>query len=262
VSGDDFWTKGQSSVQEDVAKALAPGARRCPACGHTESGGSRTCSRCGAELVSRAPRRDRPRPGRSRLLILGAVAAAAIGSFVVVVSGLRDDAARGRAAADAQARALVAAEERRLRADARPQRAAGPRRRAGEGALAHRARLVAAARRRVTRDARERVRGGTVRGPIAGTDCRPYPATAGRRAAEADPATARGRYDCTAIDGTFAAPELEGAERTGLTGQPYWVVIDYGRATLTWCKVTPRAGEGGAVLAHVPVPVPCRDPER
>ena len=44
-------------------------------------------------------------------------------------------------------------------------------------------------------------------------------------------------------------------------GDPFWLVIDFERARYVWCKVTPRAGEGGSVLVSVPVPVPCRDPE-
>ena len=44
-------------------------------------------------------------------------------------------------------------------------------------------------------------------------------------------------------------------------GDPFWLVIDYERGSLVWCKVTPRAGEGGSVLVTVPVPAPCRDPE-
>jgi len=44
-------------------------------------------------------------------------------------------------------------------------------------------------------------------------------------------------------------------------GDPFWLVVDYERGRLTWCKVTPRAGEGGSVLITVPVPEPCRDPE-
>ena len=35
----------------------------------------------------------------------------------------------------------------------------------------------------------------------------------------------------------------------------------YDTSRLVWCKVTPRAGEGGSVLVTVAVPAPCRDPE-
>jgi hypothetical protein len=262
VSEDDFWRRPQSSVRDDVVKALAPRERTCPRCGHVEASASPTCSRCGADLVARAPRARPPRlrPARLTLLILAALA---IGTGLgIAISAMRDDASRERAADEARDRERVAAEMRRLVADVRPHRAQGPRLAAGEDPLEHRAQLVATAERLVTRDARGRVRAGTMRGPIAGTDCRPYPTTVGRREDEEDPATKRGRYDCTAYTGHFATPELEGEQRTGITGQPYWVVIDYARATLTWCKVTPRAGEGGAVLASVPVPPPCRDPNR
>jgi hypothetical protein len=90
--------------------------------------------------------------------------------------------------------------------------------------------------------------------------CDPYPTIEERRLAEQDPATRAGRYDCVAYTSKFEAPELDGEKRTGLFGYPYWLVIDYDDSKLVWCKVTPRAGEGGRSLAAVPVPEPCRDP--
>jgi hypothetical protein len=59
----------------------------------------------------------------------------------------------------------------------------------------------------------------------------------------------------------FDAPGANGQQRTGLFGHPFWLVVDYDRSRLVWCKITPRAGEGGSVLITVPVPAPCRDPE-
>lgn len=83
-----------------------------------------------------------------------------------------------------------------------------------------------------------------------------------RRAAEADPASTVGRYDCLAYSRRLELPELEGKRRRGLFGYPFWAVIDYRRAAIVWCKVTPRGGEAARELASVPVPVPCRDPLR
>ena len=94
-----------------------------------------------------------------------------------------------------------------------------------------------------------------------GAECSPFPTTDARRAAEQRPGTPAGRYDCVAYTSKFEAPELTGQKRTGLFGYPYWLVIDYERSKFVWCKITPRAGEGGSALATVPVPVPCRDPE-
>jgi hypothetical protein len=140
--------------------------------------------------------------------------------------------------------------------DARPVRADGPAAADGEDPLAHRARLLERAQALITADARKRVAAGTLDGDIKGTECEVFPETDERRAAERDPATAVGRYDCVAF-----TSKLEGdQERLAVFGHPFWLVIDYRRATYAWCKVTPRAGEGGSVLVSVPVPRPCRDP--
>ena len=101
---------------------------------------------------------------------------------------------------------------------------------------------------------------GSIDGKIRGASCHPFPTTEGRRAAEQDAATRAGRYDCVAYTSKFEAPPIGGQKRTGLFGYPYWLVVDYRAAKLVWCKVTPRAGEGGRSLAFVPVPAPCRDP--
>ena len=97
---------------------------------------------------------------------------------------------------------------------------------------------------------------------MAGTACEPYPGITERREAEADPAATVGRYECIAYQRQVELPELEGTRRRGVLGFPFWAVIDYKRGTIAWCKVTPRAGEGGRSLASVPVPPPCRDPHR
>ena len=119
---------------------------------------------------------------------------------------------------------------------------------------------VQRSRRRVEeleRDAaRERVAAGTLDGDIQGTQCDVFPATEGRRAAEQDPATPVGRYDCVAFVSKLEANQ----QRTAVFGHPFWLVIDYKASKLVWCKVAPRAGEGGSVLVSVPVPEPCRDP--
>jgi hypothetical protein len=187
-----------------------------------------------------------------------AVLAAAVA--VPLISGTRDQAAKERKAAAARQARLEAAERARLTEDARPVRAKGPAAKAGEDPLAHRTALVALGQTLLTRDAQARVTAGRLEGPINGTSCRPYPTTAGRAAAEQDPRVVKTRYDCVAYKNRFAAPPVSGKPRTGLFGYPYWLVIDEQRSALVWCKVTPRAGEGGRSLAFVRVPVPCRDP--
>jgi hypothetical protein len=250
---DDPWADARASQRDDVAAALAPRERRCPACGSVQRDGGRLCSSCGADLTARAPRRI---PWRA-LLIAGAAVVVLAAIAVPVVSGLRDDAAGERERAAQRQAQLREVERARQVRDARPVRAPGPAAAAGEGPLAHRAQLLRFGEQKITEDARARVAAGTLDGDIKGTACEVFPETDGRRAAERDPATPAGRYDCVAYTSKLQSAQ----QRTAVFGHPFWLVIDYERAALTWCKVTPRAGEGGSVLVSVPVPAPCRDPE-
>jgi hypothetical protein len=180
---------------------------------------------------------------------------------IPVVAGLRDDAADERERAAARQQERIAAEKIRQERDSRPVRGQGTALAASEDLLAHRERLVADAEAQITEDARARVAAGTLDGDIKGTECGPYPRTDERRAAEQDPAITLARYDCVAYTSKFDAPGANGQKRTGLFGHPFWLVVDSDRSRLVWCKITPRAGEGGSVLITVPVPAPCRDPE-
>jgi hypothetical protein len=256
---EDPWEAARLAARADVAAVLAPRQRTCPVCGHIQSGSARTCTECGADLVAR-----RPRWRWRRRTVAAALLALAMGVTVVAIitaPSRRDAKAEAQRERTRQA-ATEAAEVRRLRIDARPQFGAGTRRRHGQTALAHRRVLVRATERLITADAQARVRTGKLKGPVVGTACAPYPNISARRAAEADPAAAVGRYDCLAYSRRLELPELQGRRRQGLFGYPFWAVIDYRRATIAWCKVTPRAGEGARSLASVPVPVPCRDPLR
>jgi zinc-ribbon domain len=253
---DDPWAAARASQRDDVRAALAPRERRCPSCGAPQAAGGRICANCGADLSARfakgVPRR--------KLLYAALAVVALVAISLPIVSSLRDDAARERERAAARQAALEAAERERLARDARPVRAEGPRAAEGADPLEHRAALVTEAESLITADARRRVAAGTIDGDIRGAECDPFPTTETRRAAEQDPATPAGRYDCVAYTSKFEAPELDGQKRTGLFGYPYWLVVDYAGSKLVWCKVTPRAGEGGRSLAVVPVPEPCRDP--
>ncbi len=253
---DDPWTRARAAARDDVHAALAPRERRCPACGEVQRGGGRMCTNCGADLTARYAK------GTSRRkLLYAAVAVLALAAIAVpVIAGMREDAAGERKRAAARQDALEAAERVRLTRDARPVRAEGTPPNAGANPLEHRAALITEAEGLIAADARGRVAAGTIKGDIKGADCGPFPTTAERRAAEQDPGTSVGRYDCVAYTSKFEAPELEGKRRTGLFGYPYWLVVDYAGAKFVWCKVTPRAGEGGRSLAAVPVPEPCRDP--
>jgi hypothetical protein len=252
----DPWERARASQHDDVASALAPRERRCPACGEVQRGPGRTCRHCGADLTARMPR------WRSRRKLIGAgLAALALAAVALpVVAVLRQDATGERERAAARQKALEAAERVRLTRDAQPVRAAGRPLGASEDPIAHRADLVRRAEALIATDARKRVAAGRIDGDIRGAQCRPFPTTEARRAAEQAARTPAGRYDCVAYTSKFDAPELKGEKRTGLFGYPYWLVVDYPRSELVWCKITPRAGEGGAVLVSVPVPAPCRDP--
>jgi predicted nucleic acid-binding Zn ribbon protein len=256
---EDPWEAARLSARADVAAVLAPRQRTCPACGHVQSGSARTCSECGADLVARRPRRRwRWRTAAAVLLALAVAVAAVAVVTAPTRRGAKAEAERERV----RLAASEAAEIQRLRIEARPQVGSGPARRQGQTALAHRRILVGAAERLITTDAQARVRSGMLKGPVIGTACDPYPNITVRRAAEADPAATVGRYDCLAYSRRSELPELQGKVRQGLFGYPFWAVIDYRRATIAWCKVTPRAGEGARSLASVPVPPPCRDPLR
>ena len=250
---EDPWAKARDSQRDDVAAVFASRERTCPACGTVQHQGGRLCSNCGADLTARAPRRIPWKPlliGLAAVIVVAAVA-------VPIVSGLRDDAAADRARERQRQTELREAERVRQVRDGRPVRADGPAAAAGEDLVAHRARLLDRAEGLITADARKRVAAGTLDGDIKGTDCDLFPLTDERRAAESDPKTVAGRYDCTAY-----TSKLEGNQgRTAVFGHPFWLVIDFQRAKYVWCKLTPRAGEGGSVLVSVPVPQPCRDPD-
>ena len=254
---EDLWASARASQRDDVATALARHPWTCANCGAVNAPDRTACERCGGPRVVRLRRFERT---RRPALVAGGVLLALAVAAALAIPGLRDDAERERRADDARLAALVEAERRRLTADAQPESARLPRRRGGEDVLAHRERAVSAIEERIAADARARVAAGKMEGPVAGTSCTPFPNTETRASAERDPALRVARYDCVAYKRRVELPELEGQARTGLLGQPFWAVADYDAGRVTWCKVTPRAGEGGKVLAFVPVPPPCRDP--
>ena len=256
VEEHDPWAAARAAQREDVQAVFAPRERLCPNCGAKQKGPGRKCAECGADLTAHLARWR-----HIRRYVIGALALVALALISIpIVSSLRDEAAGERQRAAERQAALEAAERERIAIDMRPVRAGGTPLRKGEDPLVHRAALVTQAEALIAKDARGRVAAGTADGPIRGAECGPYPRTEGRRAAEADPATSVGRYDCVAYKQKAELSVLEGKQRTGLFGYPYWLVIDYDTAKFVWCKVTPRVGEGGRALASVPVPEPCRDP--
>jgi hypothetical protein len=214
------------------------------------------CAQCGADMTARRPKQ---RPWRRIALIAVAVALVAAVSYPIF-SALRDDAADQRAAADRSQAALERSERERITREQRAIRSTGPAAAPGADALEHRAALVGAAERGITADARARVATGELTGKFLGTACSPFPKTQARHDAERSPATPAGRYDCVAYTAKFKAPSQDGTRRTGYFGNPYRLVIDYGTSAMVWCKISPRASEGGRSLGFVVVPPPCRDP--
>ena len=249
---DDPWTRARAAARDDVQAVLAPRARRCPACGEEQRDGGRTCGNCGADLTARYAKGG----SRRKLIYAGLAVLVLVAVSVPIIGGLREDAAGERERASAREEALAAAERVRLTRESRPVRADGTPAAAGADPLEHRAALVAEGETLIAADARARE---SVKSKIRGAQCDPYPTTAARRAAEQDAATPVGRYDCVAYTSKFELPGDE-QQRTGLFGYPYWLVIDYADAKLVWCKISPRASEGGRSLAFVTAPEPCQDP--
>jgi hypothetical protein len=253
------WRAARENARVEVAAALAPRERQCPHCGHRQTRPGRTCESCGNDMIAR---RSARLPVTKSVLVAGLVAAMAAGLAATLIPDLRRSAADDRRATAERQQRLEAAERRRLTIDVQPRTATGPQRRAAEGVLVYRARLVAAGEVEITADARRRITEGTIRGPVAATSCDPYPISERRAVLERDPATPLGRYECIAFKERVELPDIAGRPRTGLYGTPYWLVLDYRSGAMTYCKITPKAGEGGKLLASVPVPDACRDPLR
>ena len=126
-------------------------------------------------------------------------------------------------------------------------RSGAPARRARPPRAARRAR----ARRAITADARARIaRPASSTARSQARMCRTVPDHGDARRPGARPGRARNRYECIAYERRFALPELEGKARTGVIGEPVLARSPTtGRRALTFCKIAPRAGEGGKALA-------------
>ena len=177
-----------------------------------------------------------------RALALGTLALVALGAAVWALAAPRIETAKEERAAaleEASARSR-GARRRRAAAEQRPHSAQAPDLRLGGGAQADpaatlRARqaLLGRLEREIGRDVRARVAHGLLRGPVLRVDCAPEPGSAG---AERDLGRARAAYGCTAVTSAVA-------EGRGALGHPFRAVVDFERATMTWCKVNPLPGE-------------------
>jgi hypothetical protein len=244
----DPWEAARARARADVATAWAPRPRTCPSCGREEITARRTCEHCGASYVQVRPSR---RPSRRGWALIATGLAALTVAAVVLIPILHRATIRDEHRQASEHARLVAATRRGLLADQRP--------RLGHMAPGARPAMVRRVERAITRDANRRLRAGRLTGrPVRGTSCAPYPPTAARRAAEADPATRRARYECVAFNSRVPFPRLEGKPRTGLFGYPFYAVIAYRSGAYAFCKITPKVGEGGSTLVDVVVPPACR----
>jgi hypothetical protein len=175
-----------------------------------------------------------------RKLVLGAIGlalVAGIAAALVIPPLQRGKEAGAKRVARAEAAALRA-EIARLRADQRPHTV-----RVAVGRP-----LVAALEAAVTADAAERVRQGTLSGPVLGTGCEvspPYDSLyRGSRV-----------YKCFVKTSTGHQGVLEG-DRFG-TGYPFVATIYTARRKLVWCKENPRPDEKGRQYADAKLSPQC-----
>jgi hypothetical protein len=189
-----------------------------------------TFEKLGAWLHVWTPPRDAevPPPPR-RGLVAGALAAAVLAAVAVLVVAPAIQAGKDRATQKEQDRfaAFQQREERRLQRDQ----------------VLHSARVasVSALEAAITRDARSR----GLDKPVIRTDCIPY---------RPDAAAARkGKYECVAV-----TADERGTSRTkpGVFGYPFWARLHRREGRAAWCKINPRAAEGGAVPGSPRVDIP------
>lgn len=220
------WAEARERARAEVQAAFAPKPQTCPSCGRVEATASRNCPHCGASYVFVQPKLSR----RAKLAIAGVAAALLLAGGItwLIVSPSIDRSKRNAAErAAAQQEAFIRSETRRLTADERLHR--GRASRPHEG----RATLVADLRSAIQADAVSRVKVGTLRGPIEGTECSAV--TLGPLV----PNRARGGYECVAV--TANIPKTR--ELAGVIGYPFWAIVNYRRGTFAWCKINPRGGE-------------------
>jgi len=210
--------------------------RTCPHCGAEEATRHERCPACGKSYFVAPPRFSRG-TRRALTILAAACALAAVAALVVLLAGQASDNASQRRARQA---AAVAAERARLSREQTPHhrraedlRDPGP----DAGARDRRAarhELVARLEASITADARGRVdRGELEAGRVRATRCGPLNPGQAKRD-EDDLGTPLGRYACLAVTQT-----ARGSGITSEFGLPFVAVIDFRRATLTWCKDNP-----------------------
>ena len=164
---------------------------------------------------------------------------AAIAATIVLAPRIAESNRDRKAEERREAEAALAARVRRLRAEQRPQRGSA-------AAGASRTAVVSALEAGILADARARAARGRLHGPAAKrVNCEPL--------AGADPAAARVAYDCIAVTSDLPSGEtLPG----GVVGHPFRAVANFAAGRFTWCKVSPRPGEGSISRKDLIVRIP------
>ena len=164
---------------------------------------------------------------------------AAIALTIVLAPKIAESNRERKAEEQRQAVASLEAHVRRLRAEQRPQRG-----RADAGAP--RTAVIAGLEAGILADARARAARGRLHGPPATrVECKPL--------AGVDASAARVAYDCIAVTSDLPSGEsLPG----GVIGHPFRAVADFPTGRFTWCKVSPRPGEGSISRKDLIVRIP------
>lgn len=158
----------------------------------------------------------------------------------------------------AQRSAREAAERARVAADQEPVRgllaAAGDDRRwTPARRRTTRARLLRALEGAIVADARRRVARNEMDGPVTEAHCRPLVHTHGGTGDETDLRARVGRYECLAAQRDVRL----GGRAVARMGTPYVAALDFRRASYVLCRHHPPPGEGGVMLAQVPLHPSC-----
>lgn len=176
-------------------------------------------------------------PPAGKVVVVLAPLAAIVLALALAPGIDRTKEERRQAQAERQARQR-AEREARLRIEQRPRFGRGP---AAGSDIPKRTSLLGDAQAAVEIDARRRVAAGTLRGPIRGVECEPFPRTLEGRGAHLDPASEKGRYACLAVTNKVSAGERTEASTIG---HPYRLLIDFTTGRYALCKIAGRPGEG------------------
>jgi hypothetical protein len=252
---DEQWEDARKRARDEVHSIFAGSdeapLRRCPRCGIEERTRWENCPHCGWSYFRKAPRfSDRTK----RIAGVVAIAAAAFGLSQLIPALLRGGKHEHQRAA-ARNRAIVAAEERRLRKEQAPHHGSARSLKPPSGAHAPEVRkarktLVGFVENAITADVMGRIARGELKGPIVRTECGPIEqANRGQHPVPDDQILTKpiGRYDCTAVQHNV----IQDGKAVAVFGYPFVAALDFRTFTFTWCKNNPAQGERGVGLAFV-----------